>query len=207
MLYWLARGLIRLLAGVFLRWEIEGAENLPSEGPVLLAINHLSAFDPLLGGSAVNRKVHFMAKEELFRSPLLAALLRRLGAFPVRRGESDRQALRQALRLLEQGEVVGIFPEGTRSPDGRLQQAQTGLAFLAQRARAAVVPMAILGSRGLLSGFLRPGKVRIVIGQRVYAPEGGEDDSAHERHRRFADEVMGRINALLAAAEEARKGR
>lgn len=193
------------MAAVLLRWRIEGADHLPSHGPVLLAINHLSALDPLLGGSAVRRKVHFMAKEELFRSKFLAAVLRRLGAFPVRRGESDRQALRQAVRLLEQGEVVGIFPEGTRSPDGRLQQAQTGLAFLAQRTGAVVVPMAILGTRDLFSHRTRssrPAGVRIVVGEPLHAPGEDGGDSVHERHRRFADEVMGRINALLSQTLE-----
>ncbi|MDI6871297.1 MAG: lysophospholipid acyltransferase family protein [Bacillota bacterium] len=188
MLYWFARAVIRLVAAVILRWRVEGRKNVPATGPVLLAINHTSAVDPFLGGSAIDRRVHFMAKEELFRLPLVGSLLRQLGAFPVRRGESDRRAIRQALALLEAGEVVGIFPEGTRSRDGRLQQAQTGIAFLAKRGRAAVVPMAITRGRSL----------RILIGEPLYAPSGGE--SAHEQYRRFADEVMQRINELMIRA-------
>lgn len=206
MLYWVARGIIRALGRLFLRWEIEGLENLPRTGPVLLAINHISALDPLLGGAAVNRKVHFMAKAELFRSAPLRALLRQLGAFPVRRGEADRNAIRQALALLKAGEVVGIFPEGTRSPDGRLQQAQTGIALLARRAGAAVVPMAIAGSGGILPKgrwLPRPARVRVVIGPPIYAGDeegsgtaAGESGS-HEALRRFADEVMRKIAELL----------
>jgi 1-acyl-sn-glycerol-3-phosphate acyltransferase len=186
-LYWVARALIRLWARVVLRWQVEGVENVPATGPVLLAINHTRASDPFLGGSAIGRKVHFMAKKELFRLPLLAVLLRWVGGFPVRRGESDRQALRQALALLDAGEVLGIFPEGTRSPDGRLQQAQTGIAFLAKRGRAAVVPMALIR---------RGWRLRVLIGRPLYL-SGASTPSAHGQYRQFADEVMGRINALL----------
>ncbi|MGE5552623.1 MAG: lysophospholipid acyltransferase family protein [Betaproteobacteria bacterium] len=191
MLYRLARALIRFWARVVLRWQIEGREKFPASGPVLLAINHTSAFDPFLGGSAIDRKVHFMAKEELFRFSPLAALLRRVGAFPVRRGESDRQAIRQALALLEAGQVVGIFPEGTRSRDGRLQHAQTGIAFLAKRGRATVVPMAL--TRGK--------RLRVVIGEPLQV--GDEDtatapgEGAHELYRRFADLVMQKINEMM----------
>lgn len=208
MLYWVARALIRLWAKVFLRWRIEGLEHVPRTGPVLLAVNHLSAVDPLLAGTAIRRKVHFMAKEELFRSPALGRLLRHLAAFPVRRGEGDRQALKQALALLEAGEVVGIFPEGTRSPDGQLQQAQTGIAFLAKRGGAAVIPMAVSGTREILRQgvwFPRPARVRILIGEPLHAVgEGtgqpGESDrgeAAHDQLRRFADEVMQKIGELV----------
>ncbi len=201
MLYWLAWGLLRLVATLFLRWRVDGAENVPPGGPALLAINHVSAVDPLLSGIGTRRKVHFMAKEELFRRPALGWLLRRLGAFPVRRGEGDRQAIKEALALLAAGEVVGIFPEGTRSPDGRLQQAQTGIAFLAKRGRAAVVPVAISGSEAILpkgAHFPRPARVRVLMGHPLYPPESAE--ASHEQLRRFADEVMGKIGELMERA-------
>jgi 1-acyl-sn-glycerol-3-phosphate acyltransferase len=204
--------LVRLWGRFFLHWRVEGAGQLPPTGPVLLAINHSSAIDPLLAGVAMQRKVRFMAKEELFRSPLGGWFLRQLGAFPVRRGEGDRQALKQALAVLEQGGVVGIFPEGTRSPDGRLQQAQTGIAFLARRGRAVVVPVAIAGTRNILpkgAWLPRCARVRILVGEplRPFAgPEGdtgraGEREGAtHDQLRRFADEVMERIGDLMGRA-------
>ncbi len=189
MLYRLARALIRLWGRVVLHWRIEGKQHIPATGPVVLAINHVSAVDPFLGGSAIDRRVHFMAKEELFRWPPVAALLRLVGAFPVRRGESDRRAIRQALALLEAGKVLGMFPEGTRSRSGQLQQAQTGIAFLAKRGGAAVVPMALVRGRHL----------RVLIGKPLYVGEG-DGAGAHDQYRRFADEVMRKINELIEQA-------
>lgn len=204
MLYWVLRALIRAAGRILFRWHVEGVENVPASGPVLLAINHTSAIDPFLGGSAISRQVHFMAKAELFRFAPLRWVLRAVGAFPVRRGESDRQAIRDSLRLLAEGKVVGIFPEGTRSADGDLRQAQTGIAMLARRGRAAVVPMAISGSRGILpkgAWLPRPARVRVVIGKPLYPSDleqaTAEDAPAHEQLRRFADEVMRRIAELL----------
>lgn len=126
--------------------RVEGLSHVPSSGPVILCANHRSWLDPPLVGAVVPRPVHFMAKEELFRHRLLAAFLRLLGAFSVRRHTPDRTAIRHALKLLGEGKIVGLFPEGTRSKTGRLGAAEPGAALLAIAAGAPVVPVGISGS-------------------------------------------------------------
>ncbi|HEY8486776.1 MAG TPA: lysophospholipid acyltransferase family protein [Limnochordales bacterium] len=144
--------------------RVDGLERLPAQGPVILAINHLSMLDPILIGALVPRVVHFMAKEELFRYPLLAPVLRWVHAFPVRRGQPDREALARALAILRRGEVVGIFPEGTRGVEGRLLPLQAGTAFLALKSGAVVVPVAIVGThRAMPRGAWWPRRVGVLV--------------------------------------------
>ncbi|MGE5509511.1 MAG: lysophospholipid acyltransferase family protein [Chitinophagales bacterium] len=214
MLYWVAWGILRLVNRLFFRWQVSGSENFPATGGAILASNHVSALDPFIAGTAIRRKVHFMAKEEIFASsPLVAFLARNVGAFPVRRGEADRQAIRTALHLLGSGEVVGIFPEGTRSQDGQLQQAQTGIAFLARKGKIPVVPVAVCGTEAILpkgAKLPRPARVKVFIGRPLYAedetaPSTGEPGAQHDSLRRFSDRVMEEIARLQA--EAARVGR
>lgn len=143
MLYLLGRAIFRIIFGLVFRWRVNGREHLPPAGPYLLCANHTSWWDPPLVGSIVAPQVYFMAKEELFRIPVLGPLLRAWGAYPVKRQSADRKALRRSLQLLEAGQVLGIFAEGTRSRDGRLQRAEGGAAWLAQKTGAPVVPIGI----------------------------------------------------------------
>ncbi|MBP2240697.1 1-acyl-sn-glycerol-3-phosphate acyltransferase [Cytobacillus eiseniae] len=127
------------------RFEVLGTEDFPKEGGVLLCSNHIHNFDPPVVGINAPRPVHFMAKEELFHVPVLGKLVPHLNAFPVKRGMSDREALRKGLSLLKDGHVLGLFPEGTRSKDGELKKGLAGAGFFALRTEAAVVPCAIIG--------------------------------------------------------------
>ncbi len=166
-LYCACRFLLRLLFRLYNRWEVAGRRHVPQTGGVLLIANHTSYADPPIVGAACPRPVHFLAKAELFRIPLLSGLIRRTHAFPVRRGGADRAALRQAIRLLREGKVLLIFPEGTRSPDGRLQELELGAAFIALSAPAQVVPVAIIGADHLLprgKPILLPAKLRLSFG-------------------------------------------
>ena len=138
--------LFRTLFFLIFRWRVEGVENIPQTGGVLLVANHASYLDPPLLGSAASRPVHFMAKAELFKFPVLSWALPRVKAFPVRRGAADRTAIRTAIELLRQGEVVGIFPEGTRTPTGELLPPQRGAGLIALRAGVPVVPVALVGT-------------------------------------------------------------
>ncbi|MFO7263662.1 MAG: lysophospholipid acyltransferase family protein [Bacillota bacterium] len=141
----------------FFRLEVYGRHHIPKTGAVLLYANHRSNWDPPILAACIPRKVHYMAKEELFRNPLLAAVIRWFGAFPVKRGAADVGAIKQGLKLLRQGEVLIIFPEGHRSKTGKLGKAQPGAALLALKADATAVPV-------LLTGRYRPfGKVRVNI--------------------------------------------
>ncbi|HYK73238.1 MAG TPA: lysophospholipid acyltransferase family protein [Pseudoneobacillus sp.] len=140
---------VRSLVGGILkptyRIKTYGLENIPEEGGVLLCTNHIHNFDPPVVGITATRPVHFMAKEELFSVPLLGKVVPHLNAFPVKRGMSDREALRKGLNILKEGKVLGLFPEGTRSKNGELGKGLAGAGFFALRTDAKVVPCAIIG--------------------------------------------------------------
>ncbi len=127
------------------RFEIIGREHFPKEGGVLLCSNHIDVLDPPVVGINAPRPVNFMAKAELFTVPILGKALNHLNAFPVKRGMSDREALRNGLAVLKEGKVLGLFPEGTRSKTGELGKGLAGAGFFALRTDAVVVPCAIIG--------------------------------------------------------------
>jgi 1-acyl-sn-glycerol-3-phosphate acyltransferase len=132
------------------RLRVEGAKNVPREGAVILAPNHRSAADWPAVGVASPRQPWFMAKEELFETPILAPLIRLCHAYPVKRDSADRAALRWTEALLRHGQVVVIFPEGQVSPDARFQSLKPGLALLALRTGATVIPVGLLGTERLM---------------------------------------------------------
>lgn len=160
-LYAVGKGLVKTVLSPLYRFEVIGAENFPKEGGILLCSNHIHALDPPVVGMTAPRTVHFMAKEELFKAPILGPLLPKVNAFPVKRGMSDREALRTALKILKSGEVVGLFPEGTRSTDGVLKKGLSGAGFFALRGNADVMPCAIIGPYKAFR------KVRVVYGEPI----------------------------------------
>ena len=123
-----------------------GAENMPQEGGVIVAANHMSNWDPPFLASFLQRPVSYMAKQELFEIPIFGTVIRWLFAFPVRRGAADRSAVKAAVKELRAGRCVGIFPEGTRSKDGEVHKFGAGVALLAAMSGAPVVPAAIMGT-------------------------------------------------------------
>ena len=158
--------ILRFLIHILIKPEIEGLENLPRTGPVLLLISHTNFLDAPLACALVPRVVIPMGKVELFRIPLFSQVLRWYGAFPVRRGEVDLQAFRSSFHALEQGHVLLMAPEGTRSRHGRLQQGKHGTAYIATRMDVPLVPMAIIGGEHFCSHLsqLRRTPLRIVLG-------------------------------------------
>lgn len=144
-LYTFGKALVKTALTPLYRFEVVGTEKFPEEGGILLCSNHIHALDPPVVGMTSPRTVHFMAKEELFKVPVLGKLLPQVNAFPVKRGMSDREALRSALRILKNGDVVGLFPEGTRSTDGILKKGLSGAGFFALRGNADVMPCVIIG--------------------------------------------------------------
>ena len=158
---------------VFMDLRVNGVENLPSRGPIILAANHLTEFDMFPMQFAIPRPIFFMGKEELFRNPLLDLIIRNLGAFPVQRGARDEWALQHALRVLEHGQVMGIYPEGKRSRGHGLLPAKTGAARLAIAAGCPVVLMAVDGTQRLLKGRPRRTRVNITLSRPMF-PHPGE---------------------------------
>ena len=185
--YEFAKRIFRFQFGL-MGWKIVGLENMPAEGPVILAVNHQSLWDPIVAGSSLPRKVSFMAKEELFTIPILGNIFRKMGAFPVKRGQGDMNAIRHSLALLKEGGVLGLFPEGTRSKDGELKKGLPGMVFLMEKSKATVVPLKMFGTRNLLTrGW---GKIVVVVGKpmtpvMLKAPEGVEN-----RREWIADRIM-----------------
>lgn len=160
-LYGIGKGPILWYFKIVHRLQVIGAQNFPQENGVLLCSNHVHNLDPPLLGSACPRIVHFMAKAELYRLPVLKSLLPRIHAFPVKRGFGDRQALRSGLKLLDDGGVMGLFPEGHRSKNRQLGEGLTGAGYFALRSSAHVVPCAIVGS------YFPFRKMKIVFGAAI----------------------------------------
>ena len=151
------------------RGSTQGLEHVPMEGPLVVASNHGSHLDPPLLGHALGRPVAFMAKAELFAIPLLGSVIRACGAYPVRRGASDREAIRTATAKLEEGWATGVFLDGTRQANGRVNNPLPGAALLAARSGAPLLPVAIVNShRALGSGRIWPRLVPLQL--RVGAP-------------------------------------
>lgn len=192
-LYIFLRMLFRLQFKI-MGWKIRGAENMPGSGPVILAINHQSLWDPIVAASSVSRQVHFMAKEELFAVPVLGRIITKVGAFPVRRGQGDINAIRKSLAVLKEEQVLGLFPEGTRSKTGEIQKGMPGMVLLMERSKAPVVPVKVSGTKSLLTkGW---GKITVVIGepltaQTLKAPEGVEN-----RREWIANQIMSAMQDL-----------
>jgi 1-acyl-sn-glycerol-3-phosphate acyltransferase len=195
--YWLMTRLLRLVVLIFGRYEVEGAERVPRQGGLIVVSNHLNLADPPLLGSAIPRRIRFMAKQELFDARPGGFFIRWFGAFPVRRFEGDLQALRTAQQMLRDGGVIGMFPEGHRSRGRGLQEPFPGTALIALRTGATVLPVAITGTEAITSPLvlLKNPRLRVVIGEPFTLPPLRRINS--EAARAGTEEIMRRIAALL----------
>jgi 1-acyl-sn-glycerol-3-phosphate acyltransferase len=196
--YRVAGVVVKPLMRAWFRMRVEGAAQVPPNGPLILASNHRSNMDPVLLAAAVRRPVAFMAKAELFVWPL-GAILRLIGQFPVQRGGIDREALRRTSAVLAQGWVLGLFPEGTRG-EGSFASVHPGLAYVLLRERCPVLPVAIFGTERVRRrfGWLPfASPVRIVIGPPIDLPAAAADRSG----RRSASEALRqRLQAFVIGA-------
>lgn len=166
-LYGLTRTLFGPLVSTYFHLQLQGTEHIPGTGPIVLACNHLSNLDPVLLAAVCPRPINFLAKIELFRIPVVGGFVRRYGAIPLRRSASDPEAIRLAEQVLEQQQVLALFPEGTRSRAGQLKPFRFGAARLALKHNAPLVPAAISGTdRAMPAGGKIPRRetVRVAFG-------------------------------------------
>jgi len=187
-IYAFARSVVNGIMKPIYRMEVIGRENFPKEGGVLLCTNHIHNFDPPIVGITAPRPIHFMAKEELFSVPALGKLLPHINAFPVKRGMSDREALRKGLAILKEGKVLGLFPEGTRSKTGELGKGLAGAGFFALRTDAQVVPCAIIGPYKAFS------RLKVVYGKPIDMNELRQKKVSAEEATEI---IMGEIRDLI----------
>ncbi len=188
-IYWFTRYATYFIFSSIWRLKISGEENIPAEGSVLFAANHISNVDPPLVGSTLKKPIHYFAKEELFRIPFIGWYITHLNSFPVRRFDHDIGAFKKAQQILLTGGRLLLFPEGQRSKTGEIGQAKAGIGMLAYKTRTPVIPICVQNSEKF-SSFK---KLYVTFGKPLYPPkpEGSKQD-----YQDFSDEVMRSIAEL-----------
>lgn len=187
-----ARVFVKLFFFLFYRVKIIGLDNVPKEGAAILCANHVGEMDMFFIGYKVKRLVRYMAKSELFKIPILSPLIKFLGAFPVKRGKADVEAIKTALRLLDEGHIVGIFPEGTRlkNKKGKTVKAKPGAALLAQKSGAPILPVAV-------EGKYRPfSKIKIVFGKPFSLDLDKDKKYTNNELVEISENIMKKVYAL-----------
>jgi 1-acyl-sn-glycerol-3-phosphate acyltransferase len=166
--WWLSQGLSRVFANMFWKFRVFGLENLPREGGVLLASNHQSVLDPVLVAMVLPREMHFMARRTLFRNPVFRAIIVSYNAFAIERDTADVKGVKTAIARLEAGNILLVFPEGTRTENGEIGRMKPGIGMLAERAAVPIVPVLIQGAYEALGKgrlFPRLGRISLVFGK------------------------------------------
>jgi 1-acyl-sn-glycerol-3-phosphate acyltransferase len=197
--YWVGYQLSRLAGRLLFRFRVIHRERMIQSGPVILAMNHQSYLDPPLAGITCNRAIYFLARRTLLDVPLLGWVLPKVNVIPVNQEGVDRSAIKTLIRLLQAGNGVLVFPEGSRTIDGNLQPAEPGLGLVIAKTRAPVVPMRIFGAREALpraGGGLRLVPITIVIGEPIMFSAGDLEPPGKNLYARLTDRVMKAISAL-----------
>jgi 1-acyl-sn-glycerol-3-phosphate acyltransferase len=191
---------IRLILRLNGGFEVKGKENVPLEGGVLVAANHISYLDPPLVGSLLPRRATFMARNGLFNIPVLGWIIKG-AAFPVDRERTRPSTIKETVRRLKSGELIVIFPEGKRNESGELMEAKRGVGMIGSLSRAPVVPALIIGSDKALpvnAKWLKRAKVTVVFGKPIYynSIAEGTNYSGHELHEEISIRVMTAIKEM-----------
>ena len=175
--FWFARWLCRLFCLLFFRVRTYGRENIPCKGPFVLISNHQSYLDPMLCGGPIKRRVSFLARESLFTHWLFGRMITSVGTIPLKLGEADISAMRKVIDVLKQGRGVCLFPEGTRSIDGRVTALKPGFGLLCRRGKAAVIPVVIDGAFECWprhKKLFSPGSIVVCYGKAISAGQAKE---------------------------------
>jgi 1-acyl-sn-glycerol-3-phosphate acyltransferase len=179
----------------YFRGKIHGAHHVPNKGRLLVVSNHASDFDPPIVSNCVGRPVAFMAKEELFRVPVLKQAITAYGAYPVKRGSADRSAMKSAVASLEQGWATGLFLDGTRTRDGRIHDPKIGAAWIAAKTQSLILPVSLWGSHQIFQkGSSRPRSVPLTV--RIGAPIAPPSSTDRAELDRVTQECAKIINEL-----------
>jgi 1-acyl-sn-glycerol-3-phosphate acyltransferase len=196
--YWVGYHLSRLLAKLFFRFRILHRERMLQSGPVILASNHQSYFDPPLAGNVSDRAIYFLARSSLLNIPVLGRVLPKLNVIPVDQEGVDRSALKGIIKVLQRGECALVFPEGSRTFDGELLPAQPGLGLIIARTLAPVVPIRIFGAHEVLprGGGFHFHPITIVVGEPIYFSEIDLQPRGKDLYARLSNRVMDAIAAL-----------
>lgn len=195
-LYWFFKAILYVFFKVFNRLEVVGSENVPEEGGVIVAANHVSYLDPPLMGAALKRQATYMAKEGLFKIPILGAVIR-LFSVPIRRDRPQPSTIKEAVNRLKKGELIVIFPEGSRSVDGKILDAKKGVGVIAAISRMPVVPALIKGTEKTLpvgAMFLRPAKITVMFGTPIVTDNKETDKEFQDRISRDIMETIKNLN-------------
>lgn len=193
LLYYLFKwSIVSPMLHLYFRGRIYGAENVPAEGPFVVVSNHASDFDPPILSSSMRRPVAFMAKEELFKVPILKQAITLYGAYPVKRESADRSAIRSAMQSLENGWATGVFLQGTRTSDGRITEPKLGAALIAAKAKAPLLPVSLWGTHAIASKdskLPRAVPLTIRIGKLIEAPASSDREELEALTQRCAIEI------------------
>jgi 1-acyl-sn-glycerol-3-phosphate acyltransferase len=200
------RGLCHVVNRVYFRVTVEGAEVIPATGPVILAPVHRSNIDFLVVSEVTKRKLFYMAKDSLWKSPRFGTFLESIGAFPVHREGADRLALDRAQDVLERGEALFLFPEGTRRSGPVVEDLHEGAAVLAARTGAPIVPIGIGGSAAAMpkgSKMVRPVKIHLIVGAPLAAPARSAKGRVprHQVHA-LTEQLQAELQTLYDAAQK-----
>jgi 1-acyl-sn-glycerol-3-phosphate acyltransferase len=188
-----ARFLLRLLWG----FRVEGEDRIPREGGMIVAFNHASYADPVVGGLGVPRELHFYAKRELFRNRAFGALIAAYNAVPVRRGAVERETLQRVSAILRSGGALLVFPEGTRSRDGAIGGARPGVGMIASLAGVPIVPGYIRGTRSMGRSLFHRGRLSVFFADPI-DPGAVRGESRKERYRQVGERVVESLRLLQA---------
>lgn len=207
LLYRVCRDAAHLLFRLTGRVRIIGHENIPEVGPLIVACNHVSYLDPPLVGSSIRRECRYMARASLFRNRLFGGFISRIGAYPMDRERPTREMVRRTLRFLEQGYIVVMFPEGTRSMDGQLGPGEPGIALFVRQSGAPVLPAAVIGPERMwprTAKLPRPAPLTVVFGSPIFfTPDTPRADIVRTVMRAIAQLL--RENGVPAIAAEDRE--
>lgn len=192
MLYPFVRFLVGLFIYIKCRINIVGHENIPETGGVIICSNHMDFLDPILIAAAVKRPIHFMGKKELFKNPIGRFFFEQINAFPVDRGTTDMKSYKQALSLLKEGKVMGIFAQGTRMKDADVKSAKSGTAMFALKTGATVIPTGISGSYKWFS------TINIEFGKPLTFEEYASKKIKHDTLDEVTEIIIKNINGILS---------